>query len=168
MTLREELANELESARQGFHRLVESVPEAAYSCPSGNTAWTVGDLLYHITLGPPALRFEMWMIRRMPGLLGLALNPFISNLFNRINAMFTGRRKRINRQMLIKAYERGHAGLVSSLNRMRDEDFSRSVVYPPEFVSELAGDVSVERIFRYVHEHFEIHAGQIRASTALA
>jgi hypothetical protein len=162
MGLREELAQELEEAPRGYHHLVDSVPENAYSHPSDNPAWTIGDVLYHITLGPPALQFEIWMIRHMPGLYPLVMNRFVSNVFNRVNAIFTGRPKRINRQMLIQAYEKGHAGLLSSLNRMQEADFHRSVVYPKEFVSELAGDVSIERLFHYVKGHFEIHEDQIR------
>lgn len=162
MGLREELAQDLETARLGFHHLVDSVPEALYSHPSDNPAWTIGDVLYHITLGPPALQFEIWMIRYAPGLYRLVMNRFISNLFNRVNAIFTGRPKRIHRQVLIKSYESGHAGMLSSLKRMHDEDFHRSVVYAPEFVSELAGEVSIERLFRYEKEHFESHEQEIR------
>lgn len=162
MGVREQLAEELEAARAGFHHLVISVPERAYSHPSDNPAWTIGDVLYHITLGPPALQFEIWMIRHVPGIYPLVMNPFVTNLFNRINAIFTGRPKRIHRQMLIQAYEKGHAGLVSSLNRMGEEDFQRSVIYPPEFVSDLAGTVSIERLFHYVKGHFDAHEAEVQ------
>jgi hypothetical protein len=135
---------------------------SAYSHPSDNPAWTIGDVLYHITLGPRALQFEIWMIRHLPGLFPWVMNRFVTTVFNRVNAIFTGRPKRINSRMLIRAYENGHAGLVSSLNRMQDDDFQRSVIYPPEFVSELAGDVSIERLFHYVKGHLDVHEEQIR------
>jgi len=167
MGLKEELAQELESARLGYHHLLDSVPEALYSHPSDNPAWTIGDALYHITLGPPALRFEIWMVRHAPWFMSNALNKLTSRIFNWGNALFARHPKRITRQTLTKAYERGHTGLMSSLKRMQNGDFGRSAVYPPEFVSELAGVVTIERIFRYVKEHFEVHEGQIRASTAL-
>ena len=158
MGLRQELAQELEEARRGYHHLLDSVPESIYSHPSDNPAWTIGDVLYHITLGPPALNFEIWMIRHLPGIYPLVMNRVVSNLFNRVNAIFRGRPKRLNRQMLIKSYEKGHAGLVSSLNGMQESEFRRSVMYPAEFVSELAGEVSIERLFHYVKGHFDIHA----------
>jgi hypothetical protein len=161
MGLREQLAEELEAARRGFHHLLDSVPESAYSHPSDNAAWTIGDVLYHITLGPPALQFEIWMIQYLPGVYPLVMNRLVSSIFNQVNAMFTSRPKRINRQMLIQAYEKGHAGLLSSLNRMHDADFQRSVIYPPEFVSDLAGTVSIERLFRYVKGHFDTHEAEI-------
>lgn len=167
MGLPEELAEDLEAARRGFHHLLDSVPENLYSHPSDNPAWTIGDVLYHITLGPPALRFEVWMIRYAPWLISLALNPTTSRIFNWGNALFAQHPKRINRQMLIKSYERGHSGLVSSLNGLKESDLHRSVEYPQDFVSELAGQVTIERLFRYVRGHFEVHAAQIRASAAL-
>ncbi len=162
--LREELAQELESARLGFHHLLDSVPESAYSHPSDNPAWTIGDVLYHITLGPPAIRFEIWMLHRASWLMHIALNPLTSRIFNWGNALFGRLPRRITRQRLLKAYENGHAGLISSLQRMDESDLRRSALYPPEFVSELAGEVSIERLFRYVHGHFDVHAGQIRAA----
>jgi DinB family protein len=165
MGLKEELTWELEDTRQNFHHLLDSIPEALYLHPSDNPAWTIGDVLYHITLGPIAIRFEIWMIRYAPGLIQFALNNTTSKLFNWINAPFARRGGRINRQRLIKAYEAGHAGLISSLKRVREEDFSKAVNYPAAFVSELAGVVTVERLFRYVKLHFDVHAGQIRAAT---
>ena len=87
MTLKEELAREMEITRQDFHHLLDSVPEAFYSHPSDNPAWTIGDVLYHITLGPSALRFEIWMIRHANRLFQFAMNDLISYIFNRINAL---------------------------------------------------------------------------------
>lgn len=167
MGLKEDLAQELEATRQNFHHLLDSMPETLYAHPSDNPAWTVGDVLYHITLGPIAIRLEIWMIRKAPDLIQFALNDTTSKIFNWINVPFARRGQRINRQRLIKAYEAGHAGLMSSLRRVREEEFSKAVNYPAAFVSELAGVVTVERLFRYVKLHFDVHVGQIRAAAAL-
>ncbi len=161
MGLREELAQELESARLGFHHLLDAVPESFYPHPSDNPAWTIGGVLYHITLGPPAVRFEIGMIHRVPWVFK-ALTPTTSRIFNRGNALLARDPARITRQRLARAYNKGHAGLISSLERLREADFARSVVYTPEFVSELAGEVSIERLFRYIKLHFEAHAEQIQ------
>lgn len=162
MTLKEELEKELEATRQDFHNLLDSVPEALYLHPSLNPAWTVGDVLYHITLGPPALRFEIWMIRRARGLFQLAMNDLSSSIFNKVNALFAHRPKRITRQSLLRAYEAGHANVMSSLKRTREDEFQKSIRYPESFAAELAGEVTVERLFRYVKGHFEIHVEQIQ------
>jgi len=163
MGLKEDLAQELETTHQNFHHLLDSIPEALYVHPSDNLAWTIGDVLYHITLGPPAIRFEIWMIRYAPWIFK-ALNDTTSKIFNWGNALFARQPKRITRQRLIKAYEAGHAGLMSSLRRVREEDWGKSVVYPAVFVSELAGVVTVERLFRYVTLHFDVHEKQINGA----
>jgi hypothetical protein len=162
MSLKEELAQEMEATRRDFHHLLDSFPAAFYQHPSDNPAWTVGDVLYHITLGPPAIRFEIWMIRHARGLFQLAMNETTSNVFNRVNALFAHQPKRITYQTLTQSYEKGHAGLMSSLVRMKEDDFQKSIIYPEAFVAELAGEVTVERLFRYVKGHFDIHAEQIR------
>ncbi len=167
MGLQTELAQELESTHQNFHHLLDSIPEVLYVHLSDNPAWTIGDVLYHLTIGTVAIRFEIWMIRTAPGLIQFALNDSTSKLINWINAPFARRGQRVTHQRLIKAYEAGHAGLMSSLRQVREEDWEKSVIYPAAFVSELAGIVTVERLFRYVKLHFDVHTGQIRASTAL-
>jgi len=90
------------------------------------------------------------------------MNDLTAGIFNKINALFARRPKRITRQRLLKAYEAGHAGIMSSLRRTKEDEFQKSVVYPTSFVAELSGKVTVERLFRYANEHFAIHADQIQ------
>jgi hypothetical protein len=162
MSIKEDLVQGLESARQNFHHLLDSVPEAFYHHPSLNPAWMIGDVLYHITLGPPAIRFEIWMIFNAKGLFQFFMNDITAKLFNWGNALFTRHPKRITRQGLLKAYEAGHAGLLSSLKRMEEKDLQKAVIYPESFVPEIAGEVSIEQLFRYAKSHVDIHAEQIR------
>jgi hypothetical protein len=162
MSIKEDLASELESTRREYLQLVESVPEELYGNPSANPAWTIGNVLYHITLGPPAIRTEIWMIRHASWLFSAFLNNWTSVVFNRGNALFARHPKRITREILFRSYEHGHAGLMTSLRRMEEADFSKSARYPASFVPELAGVVTVERLFRYIRLHFEVHARQIR------
>ena len=143
MNLKQTLAQELQETHGKFLILVNSIPESDYSLPTDNPAWTVGDMLFHITLGPRALAFEVWMIAHAHGLFqfGLKILPF--GLFNQANARLARRGSRISRQMLVKAYEAGHAGIRSRLRRTREGDFQKSVVYPVEFSAELAGEVKL-------------------------
>jgi hypothetical protein len=156
------LAQDIQEAHEKFIALLDSIPEADYSTPTDNPAWTVGDILYHITLGPRALALEIWMITHASGLYQFGMNHFPSKLFNRVNAWFARRGNRINRQKLVKAYEAGHAAIRSRLRRTREEDMKKAVEYPADFVSELSGRVTVERLFRYVKGHFEVHAAQLK------
>lgn len=162
--LKTKLINEIRETREKFLALVDSIPEADYGLPTDNPAWTVGDILYHITLGPHALSFEIWMIIHARAVFQLGMNIFPSKFFNKINARFARRGNRINRQMLIKAYGAGHAGIRSRLRRTREEDMQKSVVYPAELEPMLAGECSVERLFHYMQDHFEAHARQLRVA----
>jgi hypothetical protein len=162
---KQEIELELEETHRRFIALVESIPESAYNLPTDNPAWTVGDILFHITLGPRALALEAWMILHVRGMFSFVMKYFPSGLFNWGNALFGRQGKRVSRQSLLKAYGSAHAGIRSVLRRAKEEDFSKSVVYPQEFVSELAGEVSVERIFHYVKGHFEVHESQIKRKT---
>jgi hypothetical protein len=153
---------ELLETRGKFLALVNSIPEEQYSQSTDNPAWTVGEILFHITLGPRALALEIWLIIHFRRGFEFAMHHFPSRFFNWINARFVRRGRRITRRMLIKSYEAGHAAIRSGLMRARDEDMRKSVVYPVEFVAELSGECSVERLFRYVKGHFEIHSAALR------
>jgi hypothetical protein len=58
---------------------------------------------------------------------------------------------------LLKAYGKAHAVIKSRLRRTREEDLVKTAIYPLDYVSDLKGEVSVERLFRYVTGHFEEH-----------
>lgn len=156
-----EIEQELDETHRRFIDLVESIPEADYDLPTDNPAWTVGDILFHITLGPRAIALEAWMIVHARGLFEFSMRHFPSRLFNAGNAWF-GRQGRVNRQGLLKAYGQAHAVIKSGLRRTREEDLVKSVVYPADFVSDLAGEVTPERLFRYVTRHFEEHERALR------
>ncbi|MCE9647951.1 MAG: hypothetical protein K8S20_18300 [Chloroflexi bacterium] len=153
---------ELLETREKFLTLVNSISEEQYSQSTDNSAWTVGEILFHITLGPRALALEIWLIIHFGRAFQFIMHHFPSRLFNWINARFVRRGGHINRQMLIRSYEVGHAAIRSGLMRAQEEDMRKSVVYPREFVTELAGECSVERLFRYVKGHFEVHSAALR------
>jgi hypothetical protein len=167
MTKKQELEQELDETYQRFLSLLELVPESDYSLPSSNPAWTVGDILFHITLGPRALALEVWLTLYARGLYQLAMRYFPSRMFNRLNAWFGNRKRRISRQGLLKAYGQAHAFIKSRLRRVREEDLSKWVTYPKDYVSDLAGEVSVERLFRYVKGHFEAHERELKIVSSL-
>ena len=158
-----ELEQQLEDTHKRFIALVESIPETDYDLPTDNPAWKVGDILFHITLGPRALALEIWLTIHVRGMYNFAMRHFPSRLFNSVNAWFgSGRSERVNRQVLLKAYGQAHAVIKSELRRAREEDLVKTAVYPLDYVSDLKGEVSVERLFRYVTGHFEEHEAALR------
>ena len=160
---KKELETQLDETHRHFIALVESIPEENYSLPTDNPAWSVGDILFHITLGPRALALEIWMTIHAAGLYNFAMRHFPSRLFNSVNAWFgRGRSERVSHQGLLKAYGRAHAVIKSELRRTREEDLVKVAIYPLDYVSDLKGEVSVERLFRYVTGHFEEHERALR------
>lgn len=158
-----ELEQQLEETHRRFIALVESIPETDYDLPTDNPAWKVGDILFHITLGPRALALEIWLTIHVSGLYNFAMRHFPSRLFNWVNAWFgSGRSARVSRQGLLKAYGQAHAVIKSELRRAREADLIKTAVYPLDYVSDLKGEVSVERLFRYVTGHFEEHEAALR------
>ena len=161
MNKKQLLEQEIKQTRGQFLALLDSIPESDYALPTDNPAWSVGDMLYHLTLGPQALSLEVWMIVHARGLFQFTMNYFPSKLFNRINARFSRRGNKVTRARLVKLYEAGHAKVAASLRKTREEDLQKSVVYPAELEAMLAGETSVERLFHYVKDHFEAHRNSI-------
>ena len=83
---KQEIEKQLEETHKRFIALVNAIPEESYSLPTENPAWTVGDVLFHITLGPRALALEVWMLVYMRGLFGFVMRNFPSRFFNSANA----------------------------------------------------------------------------------
>ena len=161
MKLKPFLAQDIQETHEKFLALLKSIPESDYSLPTDNPAWSVGDMLYHITLGPRALSLEIWMTIHARGLFQFTMKYFPSNLFNHINARFSRRGNKITRVSLIKGYEAAHASVIASLKRTDEKDFQTSIIYPAELEPMLAGETSVEKLFHYVKEHFEAHRNAI-------
>jgi hypothetical protein len=163
---KQDIEQELEETHRRFVGLVNSIPETDYTLPTDNPAWTVGDILHHITLGPLALALEIWLTIHATGLYNFSMRHFPSRFFNSVNAWFgSGRSGRVSRQGLLKAYGKAHAVIRSRLRRTREEDLAKSVVYPDDYVSDLKGEVSVERLFRYVTGHFEEHERALKTGS---
>ena len=162
MNKKQLLEQEIVATREQFLALLNSIPESDYNLPTDNPAWSVGDMLYHITLGPQALTLEIWMIVHARRLFQFTMRHFPSNLFNRLNARLSRRANRVSRAKLIQLYEAAHTGTISTLHKTREEDLGKSVIYPAELEAMLAGETSVEKLFHYVKNHLEAHRASIR------
>lgn len=155
----------MEQTRAKFLALLNSGSESDDFLTTKKSAWTVGDVLHRITLGPPTLAFETWMITNAGGLFKFGIRVLPSTWLERLNGLYAQRGGRINRQRLLKGYEAGHNRLMSRLKRTRDVDFARVMEYPVDFLTMLTGTVTIERLFHYAKQHFEEHQAQLRKSS---
>jgi hypothetical protein len=154
---RESIRVELEATRAAFHVLLASVPETQWRRPSANPAWTIGELLFHMTVALRFLPADIALIRRARW---MPRPPAV--IFNWLNVLYArwGAR-RAERASLARLYDEVHARAVAILGSMRDDEWDRGVTYPG-WDSYLNGFVTIEKLFRYVTHHFESHAAEIR------
>jgi hypothetical protein len=166
MNIHEELRQEIEATREAYHQLLHSVPEAAFSLPSDNPAWTIGEVLFHMSLAPRFLTADLRLILGQAWILRLVELLLPKSLFDRLSETFTRRWARgLSRDRLGQAYDKAHANALKALASLRAEDFQKSLRYP-EYDPLLSGEVTVERLFRYIKLHFDAHAAQIRDRVA--
>lgn len=161
MANKQELLQEIEETRQRFHQLLENVPDEAFGKPSGNPAWTVGELLYHMSIAPRFMVADVQLILKRPFLLKLLPKLFPEPLFHWLNARLTryGARS-LNRQFLASEYDKAHQRVVQTLHNLNEADLLKSVHYP-RWDPLLAGEVSLVYLFGYLKRHFDSHAADI-------
>lgn len=155
------LRQEIEATQQAFHHLLDSVPEAAFSLPSDNPAWSVGQVLYHMSIAPRMMVLDVQMFGRQRWLFRLIPILFPKRLFDWLNARLTrfGARK-LSRQFLADQYDRATLAILKVFDSLADADFTLSVPYP-DWDPLLTGEVSLEYLFGYIKRHFDSHAVQI-------
>ena len=159
--LREEIRAELEATRQAYHALLGSLSEEDWSKASGNPAWTVGQLMVHMTFAPRMLPADVKMIRRggwMPN-----LPAFLFNWSNVLMTRWVARKETIGTVGVL--YDAAHGNALEVLETIQDEEWGLGREYP-DWDPMLSGYVTLERLFRYLTLHFEAHQEQVRQGLA--
>ena len=162
MSVKEELRFELMETRNAYHRLLAEIPDEAFSRPSDNPAWTIGEVLFHMSLAPRFMTTDLRIILTRPGLARMFAAFVPVPLFNRVNDLYTSFGARnLNRSFLQDQYDKAHQRALKALDSLQESDFQTTVWYPG-YDPQLSGVVTVERLFHYIKLHFDSHAGQIR------
>jgi len=65
------LQSELEATRQAFHALIESLPADRWRQPSPSSAWTIGEVLVHLTWAIEYLPQEVEQARHGKGMFNM-------------------------------------------------------------------------------------------------
>ncbi len=161
MNTRERLRQEIETTRLAFHQMLDSIPEEDLSLPSGNPAWNVRQVLYHIAMIPGGINFEVTMIRKQVKLYQLLPRLVPKSTFDWLNTHVTrlGAR-RMTRQRLVDVYDRSCQVALQSLASVSDADFEISLYYPL-WDPLLTGDVTIAYLFGYIKRHYDSHTTQI-------
>jgi len=153
----DEIRAELEATRASFHELLLSIPEDYWNKPTSNPAWTVGELVFHMTVALRMLPEDVRLIRR----LGWTPRPPAS-LFNWLNERLTRRGARgLTPEEVGEKYDAAHDGVLRLMDTIRDDEWGKGMDYP-DWDPLLSGHVTLERLFHYPAQHFESHAEQLR------
>jgi uncharacterized protein (TIGR03083 family) len=160
-TLRDEIRAELEATREAYHELLDSLSDEDWQKPSGNPAWTVGQLLYHMTVAPRMLPADVGLIRRggwMPN-----LPAFVFNWTNVLMTRWGARKESLD--SVGELYDAAHDRVLGVLETIQEGEWSLGKEYP-DWDPLLSGYVTLVRLFRYLAIHFEVHAEQVRQGLA--
>jgi len=162
MSVRDELHQEIEGTRTAFHQLLATIPDEALSRPSDNPAWTIGEVLYHMSLAPRLMVADVSMITGEHKSYQLVPKLIPQALFDWVNKVYTRSQGRnLSRSELADAYDQATAKILQTLASVQDEDFQKSAIYPG-WDPLLSGEVTLVQLFHYVKAHFELHEQQIR------
>jgi hypothetical protein len=146
---REAIRRELEETRQAFHALLDSLTDAESRRKSGNRAWTVRQLMWHIASNVGLTAGGVEMAKQ-----GRNFNP-PSRIGDRINVYMTkwGAR-RATKESTAEAYDEGHAKLLEALDAVEPDEWGKG--------SRVFGEYrTVEEHFHSVAEHFKEHRADI-------
>jgi hypothetical protein len=162
MTIKDELRLDLTQTCEAYHALLAEIPDEAFSRLSDNPSWTIGEVLFHMSLAPRFMTTDLKMIISRPWLAKVFAALVPQSIFDRLNDWYTryGARN-LSRSFLAEQYDKAHLRVLKSLETVQEDEFQKTMFYPG-YDPILAGDVTVERLFHYIKLHFEEHAGQIR------
>jgi hypothetical protein len=166
MSLREQIHNEIVETRLRFHQLLDRIPDKALYMPSDNPAWTIGEVLYHMSIAPRFVILDVRMISGQRWVYRLISRIVPKSLFDWLNSRLTrfGARN-FSRQFLASEYDKAHEIAIKALDGIADEDFEKSMSYP-DWKPMLSGEVTLEKLFHYVKNHFDEHAADIERLAA--
>jgi hypothetical protein len=161
--IRSELRREIEETQGAFHDLLDAVPDEALSWQSDNPAWTIGAVLYHMSLAPRLMVADVSMITGQRRAFQLSTKLVPQGLFDWVNKIYTRRGGRdASRQSLAGEYDQATARILRTLESVNDEDFQKSANYPG-WDPLLSGETTLAQLFHYVKAHFEVHEQQVRS-----
>lgn len=146
---RQTIRAEMESTRTAFHQLLNSLSEDDWKKKSANPAWSVGQLLWHVSNGMEFFTRAVGYCRK-----GKGPNP-PSWLIAPGNVLLTrfGSRGATPKSSRDK-YDRAHEALLACLDGVRDDEWSKSArIY--------GNDYTIASTFPEVAEHYREHEADI-------
>jgi uncharacterized protein (TIGR03083 family) len=147
---RSALRDELVATRKDFHELLASLTDEDWKKKSANPAWSVGQLMWHLTWG---LEFTPKAVGYCRA--GKAPNPpsWLVGLGNVLITRFGSRSA--TPEAVTDKYDRGHAAILQTLEEVGDDEWDKAI-------RAYGTDYTIESLFREVTKHLREHEADIR------
>lgn len=164
----EDLRLELEKAGSAFRASIDSLPDASWSKPSANPAWTNGQLLFHIAfafiLVPPLVTLAR-IFGRLPTPLSRAFAGVLdlgTGLFNWVNGLGPVAAGTLyNRHRLRRKFDAVQGSLRRILATLDATELRRGMYYPHKWDALFRDYMTLEEVIRYPTVHMRFHLAQV-------
>ena len=151
------LCRQLEETRFAFHDVVEQLSDADWHRNTSSTAWTIGEVLTHLTYTLAHTPEAIEHVRQGKNY----LNPpsflnWLGHLINRRLAQQSARSQ--TRTSILARYDKAHTAMLATVEGMRDDEWGRGASCFG------AGYQTILDLCQMLPTHFQEHAAQIAAS----
>jgi hypothetical protein len=147
---RQALRAELDETRTKYHELRNSLSEHDWKKKSGNPAWNVRQLMWHMAWAGGFTAQGVESCRK-----GKGFNPpnWIADRLNTLITRFGSRGA--TKQSVGRKYDEAHEKILASLDTVQDDEWQKSARV-------FNRDMTTEKTFRDHVEHFREHEADIR------
>jgi hypothetical protein len=167
--MRQNLAAELELAREEFHDMVHTAAPYHWDTASANPAWTNGQLLAHVAFAY-LLVLRLWWVLQVFGRLQPRWSKAFARaldastpLYHRINAILPRLiARRYSPEDLVRRYDRVHSLILKKISQASDVAWRRRMHYPKRWDPRFSEVMTFEDIARWSVAHLRHHQGQLR------
>ena len=165
---RSAIGEEMEQARQDFHRLLDHASSTDLRCPSDGTKWTNQQLLFHMLFGYLVVRALLVLARifgRVPDpaskafahLLDAARGPF--NVINYLGSCAGARI--VPPPRMARMMDHVIAALQRRLDRETGASLGRGMHCPVTWDPFFTDYMTIAGLYRYPTQHFRYHQRQL-------
>jgi hypothetical protein len=164
--------DELEQARDDFHRLVAGADEADLRRPSNGTRWNNRQLLFHMLLGYLIIRALLRLVRvfgRLPQGFSRAYARLLNagtRLFDAVNFLgsYLGGNA-LGPDRMAAMFDHVIAKLHQRLDAETEADLARGMHYPTRWDPFFKDYMTLADVYRFPTQHFEFHRRQLTLTT---
>lgn len=153
---RESLKAALEATKGEFRDLVGEIRDEDWAKPTGNAAWSVRELTFHLSSSQFVAQLAERAAKGGGGFNPLSLLP--RSILDRLSVIYVRRgARKATPASLIESYDAGIARTIAAMESVGDGDWSREVKTFDE-------KRTLNQVFELSIDHMKEHAPEIRAA----